>query len=194
MSATHFLCVTLPKVATEMALRARLQSDTRAEHRRDETAAGGGEGVIRALARAVAVHGARERAATWRQGDFWSRGRKLCPNRSDGGSLSSTAPVRVMQTAFLHDQDPKPKWRIDRYPNRGGSRHQIEWDDVSRKSSHSNFDRCLLGNRFPDVALGGANVPVAQVRGFLGCLGVLIFERREAVFGKGGHLAVVSRP
>ena len=38
------------------AVRAWLQSDTRAEHRRDETAAGGGEGVIRALARAVAVH------------------------------------------------------------------------------------------------------------------------------------------
>src|SRR5205814_5992451 len=35
------------------AVRAWLQSDTRAEHRRDETAAGGGEGVIRALARAV---------------------------------------------------------------------------------------------------------------------------------------------
>src|SRR4029077_6154661 len=82
------------------AVRARLQSDTRPEHRRDETAAGGGEGVIRALARAVAVHGARERAATWRQDDFWSRGRKLCPNRSDGGSLSSTAPVRVMQQRF----------------------------------------------------------------------------------------------
>ena len=30
-------------------MRARLQSDTRAEHRRHETAAGGGEGVIRAL-------------------------------------------------------------------------------------------------------------------------------------------------
>jgi hypothetical protein len=56
--------------------------------------------VIRALARAVAVHGARERAATWRQDDFWSRSRKLCPNRSDGGSLSSTAPVRVMQQRF----------------------------------------------------------------------------------------------
>jgi hypothetical protein len=42
-------------------VRARLQSDTRAEHRRDETAAGGGEGVIRALARAVAVHGARKK-------------------------------------------------------------------------------------------------------------------------------------
>ena len=52
MGATHFLCVTLPKVATEMALRARLQSDTRAEHRRDETAAGGGEGVIPARWRA----------------------------------------------------------------------------------------------------------------------------------------------
>jgi hypothetical protein len=34
-------------------VRARLQSDTRAEHRRDETTAGGGEGVIQALARAV---------------------------------------------------------------------------------------------------------------------------------------------
>src|SRR4051794_35954027 len=32
------------------AVRARLQSDARAEHRRDETAAGGGEGVIWALA------------------------------------------------------------------------------------------------------------------------------------------------
>src|SRR5213080_3403894 len=52
------------------AVRARLQSDTRAEHRRDETAAGGGEGVIRALARAVAVHRARERAPTLRQGEF----------------------------------------------------------------------------------------------------------------------------
>jgi hypothetical protein len=72
----------------------------RAEHRRDETAAGGGEGVIRALARAVAVHGARERAPTWRQDEFWSGGRKLCPNRSDGGSLSSIAPVRVMQQPF----------------------------------------------------------------------------------------------
>jgi hypothetical protein len=38
--------------------------------------------VIRALARAVAVHGARERAPTWRQHEFWSSGRKLCPNRS----------------------------------------------------------------------------------------------------------------
>jgi hypothetical protein len=38
-------------------VRARLQSDTRAEHRRDETAAGGGEGVIRALARALRVIG-----------------------------------------------------------------------------------------------------------------------------------------
>jgi len=62
------------------ALRARLQSDTRAEHRRDETAAGGGEGVIRALARAVAVHRARERAPTWRQDEFWSSSRNLCPN------------------------------------------------------------------------------------------------------------------
>src|SRR6059036_2675407 len=53
------------------AVRARLQSDTRAEHRRDETAAGGGEGVIRALARAVAVHRARERAPTLRQDEFW---------------------------------------------------------------------------------------------------------------------------
>ncbi|MGY3647665.1 transposase [Bradyrhizobium sp. LM4.3] len=37
-------------------------SETRAEHRRDETAAGGGEGGIRAPARAVAIHRARETA------------------------------------------------------------------------------------------------------------------------------------
>jgi hypothetical protein len=55
-------------------VRARLQSDTRAEHRRDETAAGGGESLIRALARASAVHGVRERAPTWRQDEFWSSG------------------------------------------------------------------------------------------------------------------------
>src|SRR3954454_1656852 len=62
------------------AVRARLQSDTRAEHRRGETAAGGGEGVIRALPRAVAVHGARKRAPTLPQDEFWSSGRKTCPN------------------------------------------------------------------------------------------------------------------
>jgi hypothetical protein len=60
-------------------VRARLQSDTRAEHSRD-AATGGGEGVIRALARAVAVHRARERAPTLRQDEFWSSGRKICPN------------------------------------------------------------------------------------------------------------------
>src|SRR3954451_21610140 len=49
------------------AVRARLQSDTRAKHGRDEAAAGGAEGVIWALARAVAVHRARERAPTLRQ-------------------------------------------------------------------------------------------------------------------------------
>ena len=65
MGATHFLCVTLPKVATRW--RCRLQSDTRAKHGRDEAAAGGAEGVIWALARAVAVHRARERAPTLRQ-------------------------------------------------------------------------------------------------------------------------------
>jgi hypothetical protein len=99
-------------------VRARLQSDTRAEHRRDETAAGGGEGLIRALARAVAVHGARERAPTWCQDEFWSSGR--CPNRSDRGSLSSTAPVRVMQQRFYTTKTHhghsvrrrRPEWRI----------------------------------------------------------------------------------
>jgi hypothetical protein len=45
-------------------VRARLQSDTRAEHRRDETTAGGGEDVIPVLARAVAVCRARERVPT----------------------------------------------------------------------------------------------------------------------------------
>src|SRR5580700_2822094 len=101
MGVTHFLCVTLAESCDrDGAVRARLQSDTRAEHRQDETAAGGGDGVIRALARAVAVHGARERAPTWRQDEFWSSGRKLCPNRSDRGSLSSIAPVRVMQNSL----------------------------------------------------------------------------------------------
>jgi len=93
-------------------VRARLQFDTRVEHRRNKTTVGGGEGVIRALARAVAVHGARERAPTWRQDEFWSSARKLCSNRSDCGSLSSIAPVRVMQQRFYttkthngHQQD-----------------------------------------------------------------------------------------
>jgi hypothetical protein len=44
------------------------------------SATGGGERVIRALARAVAVHEAREKALTLRQDEFWSSGRKICPN------------------------------------------------------------------------------------------------------------------
>src|SRR5258708_25414127 len=63
------------------AVRARLQSDTGAEHRRDETAAGGGEGVIRALARPVAVHGApkKEPPPTLRHDEFWSSGSEKVP-------------------------------------------------------------------------------------------------------------------
>ena len=61
------------------AVRARLQSDTGAEHRRNETAAGRGEGVIRALARPVAVHGSPKRAPTLRHDEFWSSGSKNLP-------------------------------------------------------------------------------------------------------------------
>src|SRR5262245_28169383 len=39
----------------------------------------------------------------------------------------------------------------------------------------------------------GANVAVAQVRGFLGRQRILILERSEAVLGKGRHPGVVSR-
>src|ERR1700752_1866467 len=42
------------------------------------------------------------------------------------------------------------------------------------------------------VHLGGANVAVAQIRGFLRSLYVLVLERREAVLGKGGHAGVVG--
>ena len=48
MGATHFLCKSLPKVATEMALmRARLQHDARAEYRRHQAAARGDHGLRR---------------------------------------------------------------------------------------------------------------------------------------------------
>ena len=45
MGATHFLCKTLPKVATEMALCADLQSDAHAQHRRCRSPHGGDHGV-----------------------------------------------------------------------------------------------------------------------------------------------------
>jgi hypothetical protein len=61
-------------------VRALIQSDTGAEHRRDETAAGGGEGVIRALARAIAVHGApKKEPPTLRHDEFWSIGSQNLP-------------------------------------------------------------------------------------------------------------------
>ena len=41
--------------------------------------------------------------------------------------------------------------------------------------------------------LGGANVAVAQVRGFLRRQRVLVLERREPVLRKGRHLGVISR-
>src|SRR5262249_28511759 len=40
------------------------------------------------------------------------------------------------------------------------------------------------------LSLRCANVTVAQVRGLVGCLRVLVLERREAVLGKGRHLVV----
>jgi hypothetical protein len=43
------------------------------------------------------------------------------------------------------------------------------------------------------VHSGGANVAVAQVRGLLRSLCVLVLERREAVLGKGGHPGVIGR-
>src|SRR5262249_60976999 len=41
--------------------------------------------------------------------------------------------------------------------------------------------------------LRGANVAVAQVRGFLGRQRILILERSETVLGKGRHPGVLSR-
>src|SRR6516225_3606144 len=43
-------------------------------------------------------------------------------------------------------------------------------------------------------SLARANVAVAEVRGLLRGLGVLVLERREAVLGKGRHPSVVGRP
>src|SRR5258708_6973458 len=41
--------------------------------------------------------------------------------------------------------------------------------------------------------LGGANVAVAEVRGLLRSLYVVVLERREAVLGKGRHPGVIGR-
>ena len=72
---------TLPKVATEMALRVLGYNLTRVMNIvGDQAADGGGQDVERALARAVAVHRTRERVPTLRQDEFWSSGRKICPN------------------------------------------------------------------------------------------------------------------
>jgi transposase len=49
MGATHFLMKTLPRVATEMAARARLQSYPRHEHRRHCAIHRGSAGIIRTL-------------------------------------------------------------------------------------------------------------------------------------------------
>jgi len=46
MGATHFLMKTLPKVATEMALSARLQSHACAEYRRHAAANGSNRGGV----------------------------------------------------------------------------------------------------------------------------------------------------
>src|SRR5437868_12738977 len=55
--------------------------------------------------------------------------------------------------------------------------------------------RCpSAGQAFPDHALTGANVAVAEVRGLARSLGVLVLERREAVLGKGRHPGVIGRP
>src|SRR5436305_14899035 len=55
--------------------------------------------------------------------------------------------------------------------------------------------RCpSAGQAFPDHALTGANVAVAEVRGLARSLGVLVLERREAVLGKCRHTGGLRRP
>jgi hypothetical protein len=81
MGATHFLMKTLPKVATEMATRPRLQPHARDEHRRYQTTSRGGPGVrsVYCCARRVTVQVA-QRGPRLRPDRLQTRYSQICKN------------------------------------------------------------------------------------------------------------------